>query len=232
MTQSFHLAVLTGAGVSAESGLRTFRDGDGLWERHRIEDVATPDAWARDPGLVLRFYDERRAQAARAEPNPAHRALAAFEREARVSLITQNVDDLHERAGSSRVLHLHGELRKARSTADPELVVDWGEGPLRLGDRCPLGSQLRPHVVWFGEPVTAIAEAAALVAAADALLVVGTSLHVHPAAGLVHETAPGAPIWLVDPRAPDWRRPGLTVIAEPAGAGVPRALAGVRDRFR
>lgn len=229
---SLHLVVLSGAGISAESGLRTFRDGDGLWEEHQVGDVATPEAWSRDPELVLRFYDQRRAQAARAEPNAAHRALAAFENECRVSVITQNVDDLHERAGSTQVLHLHGELRKVRSSIDESMVMDWGNGPLRLGQLCPLGSQLRPHVVWFGEAVPAIADAAAVLADADALLVVGTSLNVYPAASLVHAAPPATPVWLVDPRAPALRHERLRVLAENAGDGVPRALAEIRARCR
>ncbi len=230
-SDSLHLVVLSGAGISAESGLRTFRDGDGLWERHRVEDVATPEAWERDPELVLRFYDERRAQAACAQPNAAHRALAAFEREARVSVITQNVDDLHERAGSSHVLHLHGELRKVRSVLDDTRLMDWGVGPLRLGDLCPRGGQLRPHVVWFGESVPMLTAAAAIVAQADALLVVGSSLNVYPAAGLVHQASAEVPLWLVDPQAPRVRHAHLRVLAETAGVGVPQALAEIRARF-
>ena len=229
---TFHLVVLSGAGVSAESGLRTFRDGDGLWEEHRVEDVATPEAWARDPERVLRFYDQRRAQAAYAQPNAAHCALAGFEQEARVSVITQNVDDLHERAGSTRVLHLHGEVRKVRSVLDEECLLDWGERPLRLGDCCPRGGQLRPHVVWFGEPVPAMPEAEAIVAAADALLVVGTSLNVYPAASLVHAVSPGTPLWLVDPRAPSLQHAELRVHATTATLGVPRALVEIRARCR
>lgn len=188
--------VLTGAGMSAESGLRTFRGSDGLWEGHRVEDVATPEAWARDPEGVLRFYNERRRQVVEAEPNAGHMALAAWAGRRPVAMITQNVDDLHERAGSREVLHLHGEIRKVRSSLDERLLYEW-EGDLGLGDCCERGSQLRPHVVWFGEAVPAMEEAAGIVRRADLLVVVGTSLAVYPAAGLVHE-APRAcrKVWI------------------------------------
>ncbi|MFT3830677.1 MAG: Sir2 family NAD-dependent protein deacetylase [Opitutaceae bacterium] len=179
------IVVLTGAGMSAPSGLATFRDANGLWANHRIEDVATPDAWRRDPELVLEFYNQRRAQAGAAQPNAGHRALAALERRFDVVIVTQNVDDLHERAGSTRVIHLHGELTKARSTADESLVYDIGARPIRLGDRCARGSQLRPHIVWFGEGVPLIETAAEELADAAKVLVAGTSLQVYPAAGLV-----------------------------------------------
>ncbi len=193
------LVVLSGAGVSAESGLRTFRDSDGLWEDYRIEEVATPEAWARDPERVLHFYDLRRAQVLYAQPNAAHETLAALEAHFQVDVVTQNIDDLHERAGSSRVLHLHGEIMKARSTADPTLVVQLNGPSLRPGDRCPLGSQLRPHIVWFGEEVPLMPLAASIVNQADLLIVVGTSLQVYPAAGLVHAAPAQCPIYLVDP---------------------------------
>ncbi|WP_110686495.1 SIR2 family NAD-dependent protein deacylase [Salinicola aestuarinus] len=220
-----HLVVLTGAGISAESGLKTFRDGDGLWENHRVEDVATPEAWARDPETVLRFYDERRRQARQAEPNPAHRALAELEAAGfRVSVITQNIDDLHERAGSRDVLHLHGEITRARSSADAELRYPAGEA-IRLGDLCDHGSQLRPDVVWFGEAVPRYAEACDIVAEADALLVVGTSLAVMPAALLLEQAPLGAPCWLVDPQARDLAPAGVSPVAEPASRGVPELIA-------
>lgn len=179
------IVVLSGAGMSAPSGLATFRDTNGLWANHRIEDVATPEGWARDPSLVLEFYNQRRAQACAAEPNAGHRALAALEQRYAVVIVTQNVDNLHERAGSTRVLHLHGELTKARSTADESLVLEIGARPLRLGDRCPRGSQLRPHIVWFGEDVPLIEAAAEEFRDAAKVLVAGTSLQVYPAAGLV-----------------------------------------------
>ena len=215
------IVVLTGAGVSAESGLRTFRDGDGLWEEHRVEDVATPEAWERDPQRVLRFYDQRRAQVIAAEPNPAHRAIARLDEVHEVDVVTQNIDDLHERAGSARVMHLHGEILLARSTADPRLITPVNGPTLRLGDRCALGSQLRPHIVWFGEAVPLIPEAAALVARADRLIIVGTSLQVYPAAGLVHALPPGRPIHLIDPSDVPLRSASVEHIKQKASIGMP-----------
>lgn len=215
------IVVLTGAGVSAESGLRTFRDGDGLWEEHRVEDVATPEAWARDPELVLRFYDQRRAQVMAAAPNAAHTAIARLEAHHEVAVVTQNIDDLHERAGSTRVMHLHGEVLLARSTADPQLITPVNGPTLRLGDRCALGSQLRPHIVWFGEAVPLIPEAAALVARADRLIIVGTSLQVYPAAGLVHALPPGRPIHLIDPSDVPLRSAAVEHIKQKASIGMP-----------
>ncbi|MGV9012068.1 MAG: SIR2 family NAD-dependent protein deacylase [Flavobacteriales bacterium] len=211
----------TGAGISAESGLRTFRASDGLWEEHRIEDVATPEAFARDPAQVLRFYDERRAQVLQANPNEAHLAIAGLQQHASVGVITQNVDDLHERAGSKEVLHLHGEILKCRSTKDPRLVQPVKGIYLKLGDRCPLGSQLRPHIVWFGEEVPQLHEAARLVSEADVLVIVGTSLQVWPAAGLAHEAPTHAKIYLVDPGA----MPAVARVIhwkENASTGVPK----------
>lgn len=215
------IVALTGAGISAPSGLRTFRDADGLWENHRIEDVATPEGWARDPALVLRFYNERRAQLATVHPNAAHLALAAWERAHEVVVITQNVDDLHERAGSSRVLHLHGRLTQARSARDLGLVVDIGYRRIAVGELAPDGAPLRPHIVWFGEAVPAIEEAAREMADADAVVVIGTSLQVYPAAGLVDLAPPRAQRFLIDPR-PGRTRPGYEVIAVSAELGVPR----------
>ncbi|WP_428243772.1 SIR2 family NAD-dependent protein deacylase [Gynuella sp.] len=180
------VVVFSGAGISAESGLKTFRDSDGLWENHSIHDVATPEAWLRNPELVLRFYNERRRQLETVQPNSAHLAIAALERAYDVFVITQNVDNLHERAGSSTVLHLHGELTKARSTADEALVYEIGSKAIELGDQCEHGSQLRPHIVWFGEIVSGLSEAAELISQADKIIVVGTSLEVEPAASLVH----------------------------------------------
>ncbi|MBL7939226.1 MAG: NAD-dependent deacylase [Flavobacteriales bacterium] len=225
------IVVFTGAGISAESGLRTFRDSDGLWEEYRLEDVATPEAWRRDPATVLHFYDLRRAQVIQALPNLAHRAIATLERRFHVDVITQNIDDLHERAGSSRVLHLHGEVLKARSTADPSLVTRINGPSLALGALCPLGSQLRPHIVWFGEEVPLLPEAAELVSRADRLLVVGTSLAVYPAAGLVHYARRGCPIVLVDPGEVEIRRHGVTHIKTKASEGVPSlALDWMNER--
>lgn len=215
------IVALTGAGISAPSGVRTFRDANGLWENHRVEDVATPEAWRRNPELVLRFYNERRAQLATVKPNAAHLALADWERAHEVVVVTQNVDDLHERAGSARVLHLHGQLTKARSTLDDEHVVDIGYAPLALGDLCPRGGQLRPHIVWFGEAVPMIEAAAEEMGDADAVVVIGTSLQVYPAAGLTELAPSGARRFLVDPR-PGRVPPGYEVVAASAEIGVPR----------
>lgn len=220
----------TGAGISAESGLRTFRDSDGLWEQYRIEDVATPEAFARDPELVLHFYDLRREQVLAAGPNAAHRAISALEQATgpdgealfQVEVITQNIDDLHERAGSSRVLHLHGEILKARSTVDPYLVLPVNGPHLRLGDRCPLGSQLRPHIVWFGEAVPLLPEAAAITAQADVFVVVGSSLQVYPAAGLVHAVRPACVVHLVDPGDVLLHNSQVQHRKEKASLGVPK----------
>ncbi|RBW48404.1 SIR2 family NAD-dependent protein deacylase [Marinobacter sp. F3R11] len=197
-----HIVVLTGAGISAESGLSTFRDNGGLWEQHSVYDVATPEAFARNQEMVLRFYNERRRQLAAAQPNRAHRLLGELEKHHRVTIITQNVDDLHERGGSSYVIHLHGELTKARSSLNPELVYDIGYRDIELGEQCELGQQLRPHIVWFGEEVPMLETAADLVRTADDLLIVGTSLQVYPAAGLVHEVKRDVPITVVDPGEP------------------------------
>lgn len=222
------VVVFTGAGVSAESGLRTFRDSDGLWENHRVEDVATPEAFEHDPELVLRFYNERRRQLDQVQPNAAHRAIAALEKTHEVHVITQNVDDLHERAGSTRVLHLHGELRKARSTSNPNYVIDLGSSDLHLGDHCPKGGQLRPHIVWFGEEVPQIVPAARLAESAEVFVVVGTSLAVYPAAGLVAHAPHEAAKYWVDPKAS--ALPGvenLTVVRAKAGEALPGLLAGL-----
>jgi NAD-dependent deacetylase len=222
-----HLVVLTGAGVSAESGIRTFRDTNGLWEEHRIEDVATPEAFARNPALVLDFYNQRRAQARTVAPNAAHLALAGFEEAPgwTVSIITQNVDDLHERAGSTQVLHLHGMLNKMRSVSNEKAVFDC-PGNIAVGDLAADGGQLRPHIVWFGEMVPAIEEAAEIVATADALLVVGTSLQVYPAAGLLHYAPAGCPVYVIDPHQPEVSgRRGVHYVVEPASVGVPQVLS-------
>lgn len=216
------IVVLTGAGISAESGIRTFRDSGGLWEEHRIEDVATFDAWRRNPSLVMEFYNQRRKQLLEAKPNPAHYALARLENYYEVHIVTQNVDDLHERAGSSKVLHLHGELKKARSTVDPSLIYDIEGWELKLGDHCEKGSQLRPHIVWFGEDVPMIGPAADLCSGADIFMVVGTSLNVYPAAGLIHYVPGSSLKYLVDPNAT--ALPGiarLTILRDKAGVALP-----------
>ncbi len=223
------IVFFTGAGISAESGIRTFRDSDGLWEEYRVEDVATPQAFARNPALVLHFYDLRRAQVLKAEPNAAHRAIAVLEthrdhrgqRPFTVRVVTQNVDDLHERAGSSHVLHLHGEILKARSTKDARIVLPINGPSLALGDRCPLGSQLRPHIVWFGEEVPLLAEAADIVERADVLVVVGSSLQVYPAAGLVLHARPDCPIHVVDPAGANTGIRRVQHWKDKASSGVP-----------
>jgi NAD-dependent deacetylase len=179
------VVIFSGAGISAESGLATFRDGDGLWNQHKVTDVATPDAWALNPELVLQFYNERRRQVALAQPNPAHQAIVELEAKYEVIVITQNIDDLHERAGSSQIIHVHGEITKARSTIDANLTYPIGGEPIRLGDTCEQGSQLRPHVVWFGEDVQNFDIAKDAINTAGKLLVVGTSLTVYPAAALL-----------------------------------------------
>lgn len=220
------VVVLTGAGISAESGLQTFRGDGGLWEGHRVEDVATPEAWAKDPGLVLEFYNQRRRKVRAAEPNAAHRALVDLEQAYDVRIITQNVDDLHERAGSTHVLHLHGEILYARSTRDPNTTQHLGDADIVLGDRCPLGSQLRPHVVWFGEMVPALDEAARIVSQADVFLCVGTSLQVYPANSLIFATPRRARRIIVNPDVPDLvPKDVCECIAKTACEGVPEVVA-------
>ena len=216
-----HIVVLTGAGISAESGIPTFRGAGGLWFKHRIEDVATPEGFARDPEMVLEFYNQRRAQLESVQPNQAHKALARLEQGHRVSVVTQNVDDLHERGGSTNVLHLHGRLRYARSSADPDWTIDIGYGPIRMGDTCPLGSQLRPDVVWFGEPVPMMDAARDVVSTADVLLIVGTSLAVYPAAFLAHDAPARAEVVVVDPEASADKVPGARIFREKAAQRVP-----------
>ena len=216
------IVVLTGAGISAESGIKTFRDSDGLWEEHRIEDVATFDAWKRNRKLVLDFYNQRRRQLATVQPNAAHLALARLEEKYHVQIITQNVDDLHERAGSTNILHLHGELTKARSSIDENLVYDIRYKDILPGDKCKKGAQLRPHIVWFGEAVPNIMVAGALTQKADILLVIGTSLVVYPAAGLMNYAPSSIPKYYIDPNAAkSVYINNLTVIKEKAGIGVP-----------
>lgn len=219
------LVVLSGAGMSQESGLKTFRDMGGLWENYDVTEVATPEAWERDPALVLRFYNERRKQLLVAKPNPAHFAIAEFEKWFEVHVVTQNVDNLHERAGSTKILHLHGELMKARSTVDPFLVYELDHWALDLGDVCEKGSQLRPHIVWFGEAVPEISRAIGIVEKADILLVIGTSLAVYPAAGLVNYVKKGTPIFVVDPGRPEIYNQNVTYIVEKAGKGVEQLKA-------
>lgn len=227
------IVVLTGAGISAESGIKTFRDSDGLWENHRIEDVATPEGWRVNPELVLDFYNQRRAQLLTVEPNEGHRALADLEKDFEVQIVTQNVDDLHERAGSTNVLHLHGQLRQVRSERYPNIVYNWDKD-LHLGDLCERGAQLRPHIVWFGESVPMLEPAAELASEADIFVIVGTSLQVYPAAGLMHYAPRHIPFYYIDPR-PQVNfelsvMPNLHVIEAPASTGVPRMVEMLRSK--
>jgi NAD-dependent deacetylase len=226
-----HLVILSGAGISAESGIKTFRDSGGLWEGHDVMEVASPEGWRRNRSLVQDFYNQRRKQLLECEPNQAHKVLAELEKDFKVSIITQNVDDLHERAGSSNVVHLHGELFKVRSTGDDSLVLDWRKD-LCLGDNCKGGHQLRPHIVWFGEEVPLLPSAAASTREADIVLIIGTSMQVYPAAGLVHYAPPNAPIYFIDPRPSitesDYRN--LTIIPERAAIGVPILTADLIDK--
>lgn len=215
--------VLTGAGMSADSGLSTFRDSGGLWEGYDIEDVATIQGWKKDPERVLSFYNLRRKQSARSEPNNGHIAVAELESHFNVEVITQNVDDLHERAGSSSILHLHGKLREAKSSINPDLVIDIGDREIQIGDTAADGSQLRPNVVWFGEPVPNIEPAAELVSEANILVVIGTSLVVYPAASLINFAPSDIPKFIVDPSDPDIHLGSeWTHIKEPAHSGVPK----------
>ncbi len=196
-----HLVVLTGAGISAESGIKTFRDADGLWEGHDVMEVASPIGWAKNPALVLDFYNQRRRQLLQVQPNLAHKTLKDLEKHFKVSIITQNVDNLHERAGSSNVLHLHGELLKMRSSKNEKLIYDCTKD-IALGDTAEDGNQLRPHIVWFGEAVPAMHKASKIVEKADILLIIGTSLQVYPAASLIDYLPNGKPIYLIDPQKP------------------------------
>lgn len=217
------IAVLTGAGVSAESGIKTFRDSDGLWEGHDVMEVASPEGFQRNPAAVLDFYNQRRRQLLTVQPNAAHLALAKLEKNYEITIITQNVDDLHERAGSTNVIHLHGELLKVRSTFDEDLILDWKDD-LNLGDFCEHNHQLRPHIVWFGEMVPMIDVAAEIVEQADAIIIVGTSMQVYPAAGLVQYAKDEAKIYFVDPKPSVSENKRITVFAENASTGVPKVV--------
>lgn len=218
-----HLVVLTGAGISAESGIPTFRDAGGLWEGFKVEDVATPEAWHRNPDLVLDFYNQRRKRALEVKPNRGHEILAELEAHFNVTVVTQNVDNLHERAGSSHVIHLHGSLFESRSTIDESLVYPITGWELNPGDTCEKGSQLRPNIVWFGELVPMMEVAIQYAARADLFLVVGTSLVVYPAAGLVHYVSHDVPKFLVDPNIPDLTFPGrVEVVQDKASTGLQR----------
>jgi NAD-dependent deacetylase len=219
------IVVFTGAGISAESGIKTFRDSDGLWEEFNINDVATPQAWDKNKSLVLDFYNKRRKQVREAPPNKAHYALVELEKKFDVQIITQNIDDLHERAGSKKVLHLHGEINKSRSSTDASLVYKMSGSEIKLGDKCERGSQLRPHIVWFGEEVPEIENAFSIAEQADIFIVVGTSLLVYPAAGLIDYTPQHIPKYLIDPS--DVKTNGiknLTAIKELASVGLPQLV--------
>lgn len=213
------LVVITGAGMSQESGLKTFRENNGLWENHDVMEVASPQGWAANPKLVLNFYNERRKQLFESSPNKGHQILADLEKYFQVKVITQNIDDFHEQAGSTSVLHLHGELKKARSTKNPELIYTLKNWQLNLGDKCELGSQLRPHIVWFGEEVPALYDAMKITEKADLLLIIGTSLSVYPAAGLINYAPPKVPIYYIDPN-PAMVPPNVTVIKAKSSLGL------------
>lgn len=213
---------LTGAGMSADSGLKTFRDSGGLWEGYNVQEVATPKAWRQNPARVLEFYNLRRKQSYKAEPNAGHKALARLEEKFDVTIITQNVDNLHERAGSSNIIHLHGELSKVRSVKDDSLIYDIGDGEIKLGDTAGDGGQLRPHIVWFGEMVPNMEIAAEEVSKAEILIVIGTSLVVYPAAGLVNYVDAGIPKFIIDPVKPElYDARGWEHIQENAATGTP-----------
>ncbi len=214
-----HLVVLSGAGMSAESGVKTFRNAGGLWEGHDVMEVASPQGFARNPELVLDFYNQRRKQLQEVEPNSAHFAIAELESQFKVSIVTQNVDNLHERAGSNTVMHLHGELTKVRSTGNPDNVLTW-TGDLNLGDTCGQGHQLRPHIVWFGEEVPMIDYAIRVCESADILLIIGTSMQVYPAAGLMNFTPYKTPVYYIDPNPAITNTSRVTVIPKKATEGM------------
>ncbi len=214
------IVILTGAGISAESGIQTFRDANGLWEGHDVMAVASPQGWQQKPQLVLDFYNQRHAQLQTVVPNEGHKALVELEQKYEVCIITQNVDDLHEKAGSTHVVHLHGELNKKCSSLYPNLVYDWGKEDIKLGDTCEKGSQLRPYIVWFGEAVPMIDVAAQICRKAAIFIIVGTSMQVYPAAGLVDFLDTNIPKYLVDPRPATVDIPQLRVIADKASTGL------------
>lgn len=215
------IVVLTGAGISAESGIATFRDADGLWEGHDVMEVASPQGWRKNQALVLDFYNQRRKQALTAQPNEGHRILARLEKHFDVTIVTQNVDNLHEKAGSSKVIHLHGELFKCRSTLDERLIYDMEGWELKQGDKCERGSQLRPHIVWFGEMVPMMEVAVKETLKADIFIVVGTSLVVYPAAGLIDYVSEEIPKFIIDPKMPALRKsPNLYLFEDKGSIGM------------
>jgi NAD-dependent deacetylase len=220
-----NLVILTGAGISAESGLKTFRDSDGLWEGYNIEDVATPEAWQRNPALVQQFYNERRKSVLEAQPNAAHYALAKLEEQYNVTIITQNIDDLHERAGATNVVHLHGIITRSQSSINPQLTYPIDGWEIGMDEVCELGSPLRAHVVWFGEAVPMIETAANICMKADVFMLVGSSLAVYPAAGLINYVKREVPKYIIDPKIPEVSVRGEVIaVREPATTGVPRVV--------
>lgn len=227
------LVVLTGAGMSAESGISTFRDAGGLWEKHPIDDVATPNGWRRNPALVLDFYNQRRKQLFEVEPNDGHRALAELEKDFDVRIITQNVDNLHERAGSTNILHLHGELMKVRSTGPGNEVYNLtpDKYETHVGDKCPKGFQLRPHIVWFGEAVPEIENAILLTEQADIFVIIGTSMQVYPAASLINYIKPDALVYLIDPNEINHLQSYITVIQKGASEGMKELRMILKAKF-
>ena len=225
------IVVLTGAGISAESGLKTFRDSSGLWENHKIEDVATPQAWKANPEIVLEFYNQRRLQASKAQPNEAHVSLVVLEKYFNVTIVTQNVDDLHERAGSSNVIHLHGELKKARSSKNASLVYQINKKRIEIGDLCEEGNQLRPHIVWFGEEVPMIQKVIPYFQFAEIVIVVGTSLSVYPASGLVDYVSSNADCYYIDPNAKEnMNNINFKIIPQNAEKGVKNLVADLKNK--
>ncbi|MCX7985825.1 MAG: NAD-dependent deacylase [Bacteroidales bacterium] len=228
-----HLVALTGAGISAESGLKTFRDNDGMWENYNVMEVASYEGWLKNKQLVLEFYNQRRRQLREAKPNAAHLGLVELEKYFKVSIITQNVDDLHEKAGSKHILHLHGELTKARSTKDPNYVIDIGYKDIKLGDLCPKGGQLRPNIVWFGESVPAFTEAVAIASSADIFVVIGTSLVVYPAAGLIDYVRDDAAIYVIDPKPlPIRNSKNIVFIQDVASKGMEILKTKLMERYQ
>ena len=223
-----HLVVLTGAGMSAESGLKTFRDENGLWEGHDVTQVASPEGFKANPELVLDFYNQRRRQLKTVQPNEGHVALAKLEKDYKVSIITQNIDDLHERAGSSDVTHLHGELFKVESTGNPKNIKAWTHD-LNIGDLCEAGYQLRPHVVWFGEAVPKIETAAQICSKADILVIIGTSMAVYPAASLMHYAPKETPIFYIDPKPAEIHHSSITVLPYKATEGLQKLKEQLED---
>ena len=226
------IVILTGAGISAESGINTFRDANGLWEGHDIMQVASPIGWRNDQNLVLDFYNKRRAQLLNVHPNKGHVALTILEKHFKVDIITQNVDDLHERAGSSNITHLHGELLKVRSTLDERLIYDWKKD-LNTDDVCAKNAQLRPHIVWFGEEVPMLDSAVEITSKADILIIIGTSMQVYPAANLVNYIKPNTPIYFIDPKPSITKNsfPNLTIVSEKASTGVPKVVTELIQMF-